>query len=116
MRRRLPEGVGWALALVASYLLGGIWLGVPCAVLGLACMLLPRPPSGRTFLVCAAVLMASVPLVFLVSTAPMWGQVSASLIVDHPYPHRLAACALLLLAIGVVRDEHLRSDKLGADD
>jgi hypothetical protein len=67
-------------------------------------------------LLAAAALMASVPLIFLISTASMWGRVTATLIVGHPWPHRAAAFALLLLVVGVLRDEAGRSDTLGTDD
>jgi hypothetical protein len=80
--------------------------------------------------------LAAVPVVFLVSTWSTWGTVSASLIIDHPWPHRLAAIALVLLVLGVARAERRpavaargglrpgrwprrggdRSGKLGADD
>jgi arabinofuranan 3-O-arabinosyltransferase len=114
-RRKLPVVAGWVLATIGSYVLGGAWLAVPCAALAVCC-LTRRPPSGRTLLLAAAAVMASVPVIFLVSTTSMWGQVTAALIVGHPWPHRAAAMALLLLVVGVLRDEAGRSDTLGTDD
>jgi arabinofuranan 3-O-arabinosyltransferase len=114
-RRKLPVVAGWGLATIRSYFLGGVWLAVPCAMLAVAC-LTRRPPSGRALLLAAAALMASVPVIFLVSTASMWGQVTATLIVRHPWPHRVAAIALLLLVVGGLRDEAGRADTLRTND
>jgi arabinofuranan 3-O-arabinosyltransferase len=114
-RPHLPVVAGWVLAIISSYVFGGVWLAVPCVALAVGC-LTRRPPSGKALLLAAAALMAAVPIIFLVSTASMWGQVTATLIVGHPWPHRAAAVALLLFVVGVLRDEAGGSDTLGTDD
>jgi arabinofuranan 3-O-arabinosyltransferase len=102
--RRLPTPVGWGLAVLVAVLLGGPWLAVAAVVVALV-QLGPRPVRGRTLLVAALVALAAVPVVVLVANAATWGLVSATFVVDHPWPHRVAMWALLLLVAGVVRDE-----------
>ena len=77
---------------------------------------LPRP--GR-LLIAATCTLALVPVLFLVSAADTWGSVSAALVLDHPWPHRITLIALVLLLVGLARDNQRRATgaaRLGADE
>lgn len=104
-RRR--RGVGWAAAVVLCFVLGGAWLGVAGAVLAVL-HLRSRPPQPRSLMLAAAGLLAAVPVVFILANSSDWGTISPNLVVLHPWPHRVAALALLLLVVGVVQDERVR--------
>jgi hypothetical protein len=93
----------WAAAVAAAGVLGGTLLAVAAAVL--AGWHLVRPPAPRTLLGGAAALLAAVPVAWL-AFEPNRGQgLSAQVIAGNLWPHRLAAVALLLLAVGLARAE-----------
>ncbi|HEX6920267.1 MAG TPA: alpha-(1-_3)-arabinofuranosyltransferase family protein, partial [Actinomycetes bacterium] len=104
-RRRIAL---WSAAVVLCAVLGGVWIGAAGAVLAVL-HIVGRAPRPRTLMLAAAGLLAAVPVLFIVASGSDWGVVSANLVVRHPWPHRVAALALLLLVVGVVQDERLRS-------
>jgi arabinofuranan 3-O-arabinosyltransferase len=113
-----PAGVGpgwparvravgaWLAVVVAAGLLGG--LGLAAAAVVLAGWHLVRPPAPRTLLRTAAALLAAVPLVWLALRPDTSAGLSARVVADDQWPHRLATLALLLLAVGVTRAERRR--------
>jgi hypothetical protein len=82
---------------------GGVGLGVAAVLL--AGWHLLRAPRPRTLIVAAAGLLAVVPLVWLALRPDIGGGLSAHVVADDLWPHRLAAVALMLLAVGVTRAE-----------
>ena len=96
----------WVAVVLLAWALGGIGLGVAAALLG--GWHLVRPPRPRTLIVAAAALLAAVPVVWLALRPDIGGGLSAHVVADDLWPHRLAALALLLLAVGVTRAERGR--------
>jgi hypothetical protein len=96
----------WGGVAVAAWLLGGVLLGLAAVALGV--LHLVRAPRPRTLIVAAAGLLAVVPLVWLALRPDIGGGLSAHVVADDLWPHRLTALALLLLAVGVTRAERGR--------
>jgi hypothetical protein len=96
-------GVGVA---VLAWVLGGVALGVAAVLVGV--WHLVRAPRPRTLIVAAAALLAAVPVVWLALRPDISGGLSAQVVADDLWPHRLTALALLLLAVGVTRAERGR--------
>jgi arabinofuranan 3-O-arabinosyltransferase len=97
---------GWVAVAVLAWVLGGAWLGVAAVLL--AGWHLVRAPRPRTLILAAAALLAAVPVVWLALRPDISGGLSAHVVADDLWPHRLAALALLLLAVGVTRAERGR--------
>jgi len=91
---------------VAAWVLGGVGLGVAAGLVGV--WHLVRPPRPRALIATAAALLAAVPVVWLVLRPDTSAGLSAHVVADDLWPHRLAALALLLLAVGVTRAERGR--------
>jgi hypothetical protein len=91
---------------MAAWVLGGVGLGVAAAVLGV--WHLVRAPRPRTLIAAAAALLAAVPVVWLALRPDTGAGLSAHVVAGDLWPHRLAALALLLLAVGVTRAERGR--------
>ena len=108
----------WLAVVAGCALVGGWWAALAAVVLAVADLAgrLPRP--GR-LLIAATCTLALVPVLFLVSAADTWGSVSAALVLDHPWPHRITLIALVLLLVGLARDNQRRATgaaRLGADE
>jgi hypothetical protein len=101
--RRVAAWVGVAML---AWVLGGVAFGV--VVVLLAGWHLVRAPRPRTLIVAAAALLAAVPVVWLALRPDISGGLSANVVADDLWPHRLTALALLLLAVGVTRAERRR--------
>ena len=97
---------GWVAVAALAWVLGGLGLGLAAVLL--AGWHLLRPPRPRTLIVAAAGLLVAVPVVWLALRPDIGGGLSAHVIADDLWPHRLAALALLLLAVGVTRAERGR--------
>jgi arabinofuranan 3-O-arabinosyltransferase len=112
-RRRGPRwrlgtaAVGWAAVVAAGWLFGGPLLGAVAA--GIAVLHLLRPPPGWV-LAAAVAALAAVPVAWLAFRPPLGANLTAHIVQDNPWPHRLAAAGLLLLVVGVVRAERRRDD------
>jgi hypothetical protein len=104
--RRARAVAVWLAVAAAAWVLGGAGLGVPAVLVGL--WHLVRAPRPRTLIAAAAALLAAVPVVWLALRPDIRAGLSAHVVADDPWPHRLAALALLLLAIGVTRAERGR--------
>jgi len=95
--------LGWLGAVALGWLAGGLLLaGVAVAVAGWHLLLRPAP---RTVLLGGLAVLVAVPVAWLVFQPSLGGLVTASIVRDNPWPHRLAAVGLLLLVVGVVRAE-----------
>ncbi len=101
---------GWAAATALAWLLGGPLLAA--AAVAVAGWHLVRPPGPRTVIAAGAVLLAAVPVAWL-AARPELPVLTARVVADNPWPHRLAAVGLLLLAAGVLRAE--RGERAGPD-
>jgi hypothetical protein len=88
---------------VLAAILGGLWLGLAAVLLG--AWHLVRAPRPRTLLATAAVLLAVVPVVWLALKPDTSAGLSAHVVADDLWPHRLTALALLLLAVAATRAE-----------
>jgi len=98
--------VAWVAVAVAAWVLGGVGLGVAAGLVG--GWHLVRPPRPRALIAAAGALLAAVPVVWLVLRPDTSAGLSAHVVADDLWPHRLAALALLLLAVGVTRAERGR--------
>ncbi|HVQ96755.1 MAG TPA: alpha-(1-_3)-arabinofuranosyltransferase family protein [Mycobacteriales bacterium] len=112
VRRRLPVRAGrgraaavagWVLLVGLGWLFGGLVLGA--AVLVLAGWHLLRPPRPRLLLLAGVAVLAAVPIVWLVLRPDLNRPLTARLILDDLWPHRLAAIGLLLVLLGAARAE-----------
>jgi hypothetical protein len=81
----------------------GLWLAGPAVLL--AGWHLVRAPRPRLLIAGAAAVLAAVPVVWLVLRPDTGNRITARIVLDDPWPGRLAALGLLLLAIGVLRAE-----------
>jgi arabinofuranan 3-O-arabinosyltransferase len=97
---------GWVGVAVLAWVLGGVALGVAAVLVGV--WHLVRAPRPRTLIAAAAALLAAVPVVWLALRPDTSGGLSAQVVADDLWPHRLTALALLLLAVGVTRAERGR--------
>lgn len=97
---------GWVAVAALAWVLGGAALGLAAVLL--AGWHLVRAPRPRTLIVAAAGLLASVPVVWWALRPDIGGGLSAHVVADDLWPHRLAGLALLLLAVGVTRAERGR--------
>ena len=97
---------GWLAVAMLAWVLGGVGLGVAAVLV--AGWHLVRAPRPRTLIAAAAGLLAAVPVVWLALRPDTSGGLSAHVVADDLWPHRLAALALLLLAVGVTRAERGR--------
>ena len=100
---RLVSLVRWAALVGCAWLAGGVHL-VPVAVV-LAAWHLWRAPEPRRLIRLGVLLLVLCPLAFMVGNLPRWGQISPDLVLQNEAPHWLAASALLLLLVGVWRDD-----------
>jgi len=103
--RRVPTparaALGWAAVVLLAWVVGGLWLAGPAALL--AGWHLLRPPRPRLLIAGAVAVLAAVPVVWLVLRPDTGDRITAGIVLDDPWPGRLAALGLLLLTIGVVR-------------
>jgi len=93
--------VGWLAAVALGWLVGGVLLAGVAVVLA-GWHLAHRPVPGTVLLAGVAALVA-VPVSWLVFEPDSGGPLTARIVQDNPWPHRLAAIGLLLLVVGVVR-------------
>jgi hypothetical protein len=71
----------------------------------LAAWHLVRAPRPGVLIAGAAAVLAAVPVVWLILRPDTAGRITARIVLDDPWPGRLAALGLLLLAVGVLRSE-----------
>jgi arabinofuranan 3-O-arabinosyltransferase len=103
---RLRAAVGWLSVLVLAWAFGGpVLLGVAAATL---VWHLLRRPAPRTVLWTAVAAFALVPLAWLAFRPGQVDPLTARIVQDNLWPHRLAAAGLLLLVVGAVRAERRR--------
>ena len=109
---RRPTGIGvrpgravagWVVAAALGWFLGGLLVGA--VVLAVACWHAWRPPPPRLLLLAALALVVATPVLFVLGNISRWGEVTPELVAANPWPGRTAACAVLLLCLGVWRDE-----------
>jgi arabinofuranan 3-O-arabinosyltransferase len=101
-RGRLPVR-GWIVVVVVAWLAGGPAIAaVALAVMGWHAA---RPPRPRSLLALSTVLLALCPVVFMAGNLSRWGDVTPDLVLRNDWPHWLAATALLLLCVGVWRED-----------
>jgi len=93
----------WAVVAAAAYLMAGIPVGVAAAVL--AVWHLWRPPRPAVLLAASVAVLALVPVVWIAGNADRLGAASPQVVSGNPWPGPMAALALLLLVVGVVRDQ-----------
>jgi hypothetical protein len=93
----------WAVVVVIAWLLGGVLLGA--AAVSLACWHRIRPPEPRRLIALGVLLLALCPVAFIAGNLPRWGEISPDLVLQNEAPHWIAASALLLLSVGVWRDD-----------
>jgi hypothetical protein len=68
-----------------------------------------RRPRPVTLLWAGFGCWCALPLVWYLGNRGRWGQVTPSLVVDNPWPHVFACAGLVLLLIGVGRQERARA-------
>ena len=105
-RAAVRRWTGWVGVAVLAWVLGGVALGAAAVLV--AVWHLVRAPRPRTLIAAAAALLAAVPVVWLALRPDTSAGLSAHVVADDLWPHRLAALALLLLAVGVTRAERRR--------
>jgi arabinofuranan 3-O-arabinosyltransferase len=103
---RVRAVAAWVGVALTAWVLGGLGIGLAAGLVGV--WQLVRPPRPRTLIVAAMALLAAVPVVWLALRPDTSGGLSAHVVADDLWPHRLAALALLLLAVGVTRAERGR--------
>ncbi|MEN3362013.1 MAG: arabinofuranan 3-O-arabinosyltransferase [Mycobacteriales bacterium] len=101
--RLVAAAAGWALVVGLGWLFGGVVLA--SAALALAAWHLLRPPRPRVLLVAGTGLLAAVPVVWLVLRPDLNRPLTAHVVQDDLWPHRLAAIGLLLVLVGAARAE-----------
>lgn len=112
--RRAAVGVA---GIGLAWVLGGVLLAAAAAVV-LVVVTLARP-APRLLIAAGAVLLAAVPVAWLV-LRPDLPVPSFLVVADNPWPHRIAAVGLLVLAVGALRadraDSADRADPAGRAD
>jgi hypothetical protein len=94
--------------------LGGQWLGLLGLALGAVDLV--RRIGVRSLMFGGLVCWVLVPETWLSGNAERWQQVTPRLVTDNQWPNSLGSAGLLLLTVGVVRQEHARrSGRLPAD-
>jgi arabinofuranan 3-O-arabinosyltransferase len=101
--RPRTELLGWSVVVTLAWLGGGLVVGT--TALALALWHGMRPPRPRQLLAGAVTLLLLTPAAFIVGNMPRWGSTSANLVWHNQWPHWLAGCALLLLCVGVWRED-----------
>jgi hypothetical protein len=98
-RRRLLTAAGCVVAalLVAS------WLGAVAAAVASA-VVLARLASPRRVILASVVLLAVTPIVWILGNHGRFGEVTFAVVTANRWPGRVAAVALVVLAVGVVWD------------
>ena len=104
-RRRSRRGLAgaWLVAISLAWLLGGPVVGV--AAVALLAWHAWRPPPPRSVLRLAVVLLVMAPVAYVAGNLTRWGTISPYLVWHNQWPHWLAGCALLLLCVGVWRQD-----------
>ncbi len=100
---------GWVAVVLLAWLLGGLVVGA--AAVALAAVHAWRPVAPRRLLLLAVLLLVLTPAAFLVGNRSRWGDVSPRLVLDNPWPGWLAGCALMLLCVGVWRQDRAARDR-----
>ncbi len=95
--------LAWAGVVLAAWLLGGLPVGAVALVLAL--WHLWRAPDPRRLIQLSVVLLVLCPVTFVVGNASRWGVITPDLVLQNEWPHWLAAVALLLLFVGVWRED-----------
>ena len=102
--RKPPNDLlGWSVVVTLASLCGGVVVG--SVALALALWHVWRPPPARQLLTGAVALLVLTPAAFIVGNSSRWGSTSATLVWHNQWPHWLAGCAVLLLCVGVWRED-----------
>ena len=101
--RRSRRLAGWAVAVALGWFLGGPLVGAVALVI--AAWHAWRPPHPRSLILAALALVVATPVAFVLGNTSRWGEVTPQLVAANPWPGRTAACAVLLLCLGVWRDD-----------
>jgi hypothetical protein len=72
-------------------------------------------PRVRHVAVLAVGLLVAVPVAWVAGNVDRWGVVSADLVLDNRWPHRLAGVGLLVLIVAVVRSDVAAPDAGGEE-
>jgi arabinofuranan 3-O-arabinosyltransferase len=104
--------LGWLVLVGLGWLFGGLPLGVAAAVL--AAWHLLRPPPPRLVPLLGVAVLVAVPIVWLALRPDLNRPLTAHIVQDDLWPHRLAAIGLLLVFVGAARAERARP-AAGAD-
>jgi len=110
---RVRDLAPWIGAVVLAWVLGGLPLAAVMAAVAAWHRL--RRPAPRTVIGAAAAVLAAVPVAWLALRPDLGGVLTARVVADNLWPHRLAAAGLLLLGVGVVRAERADPDR-GAEE
>jgi hypothetical protein len=106
-RQRRPHGTaspaGWLVIVTATWLVGGT-VGLACS-LCLGVLHLWWNPEPRRLLTAAIVSLAAMPWLFMGGNYSRFGLVTSELVTQNP--SYAAVVGLVLLAVGVARQEHL---------
>jgi arabinofuranan 3-O-arabinosyltransferase len=101
--RRPSRRLGWLATVALALLAGGWWLAVAAAAA--AVWDLARRPAPTTVIGAGVACWALLPLVWYAGNAARWGDVTPRLVAANPWPHVVAFVGLLLVVVGVVRQE-----------
>jgi arabinofuranan 3-O-arabinosyltransferase len=99
--------IRWASAAAITALLLGWIAGLGVVVLALVHVV--RRPRPITLLWAGFACWCALPVVWYLGNRGLWGQVTPRLVVDNPWPHVFACAGLILLLIGVGRQERART-------
>jgi arabinofuranan 3-O-arabinosyltransferase len=102
---RVRSALGWLAVVLLAWVLGGAWLAGP-ALLVAAWQLL-RPARPGLLIAASAGVLTAVPVAWLALRPDTDGRITARIVLDDPWPGRLAALGLLLLVVGVVRADRI---------
>jgi arabinofuranan 3-O-arabinosyltransferase len=100
-------GLGWGAVILAGWLFGGLVLAAVAAAVAVAHLARPAP---KWVIAAAVAAFAAVPVAWLAFRPPLGNNLTAHVVQDNLWPHRLAAAGLLLLVVGVVRAERSADD------
>jgi arabinofuranan 3-O-arabinosyltransferase len=101
--RRPSRRLGWLVTVALALLAGGWWLALAAAAL--AVWDLARRPAPTTVIGAGVACWALLPVVWYAGNSARWGEVTPRLVAGNPWPHVVAFVGLLLVVVGVVRQE-----------
>lgn len=102
-RSRAARAVPWLAVVASAWVLGGPVVGT--AAVGLVAWHVWRAPPPLRLLQMAVWLTILTPVAFMLGNVVRWGTISPYLVGHNQWPHWLTGCALLLLCVGVWRQD-----------